>query len=67
MKKTKVKMLTGIAGNANPVYDLPEHSYQPEQIVELHSDLAGYWIAGGIAEARESPAEGRRPRAAHNP
>ena len=64
MTKTKVKMLTGIAGNANPAYDLPEHSYQPEQIVDLHPDLAGYWIAAGIAEAHKPPsAVSRQPSA----
>ena len=51
MTKVKVKMLTGIAGNANPAYDLPEHGYSPEEIVELHPYLAERWIASGLAEA----------------
>lgn len=56
MEKVKVKMLTGIAGLANPAYDLPEHSYAPEQIVMLHPKLAEAWVAGGIAQGvREKP------------
>ena len=53
MTKIKVKMLTSIAGNANPVYDLPDHGYQFGQVVELHPDLAALWIASGKAEAVE--------------
>lgn len=53
MSKVKVKMLTGIAGLANPAYDLPEHSYAPEEIVMLHPKLASAWIDGGIAKAIE--------------
>jgi len=51
MAKVKVKMLTGISGLANPAYDLPEHSYAPEEVVWLHPKLADAWIAGGIAQA----------------
>lgn len=51
MPKIKVKMLTSIAGLANPAYDLPEHGYQQDDIVELHPVLANAWIEAGIAEA----------------
>lgn len=50
MTKIKVKMLTGIAGRANPLYDLPDHGYQPDEIVDLHPELAKFWFAAGIAE-----------------
>lgn len=50
MTKIKVKMLTGVAGNANPVYDLPAHGYQPDEIVEVHPELAKFWFASGLAE-----------------
>jgi hypothetical protein len=59
--KIKVKMLTGIAGLPNPDYDLPEHSYAPEEIVMVHPTLATAWIAGGIAQAvREKPSPAER-------
>ena|SRR2546423_190068 len=51
MAKTKVKMLTGIAGLANPDYDLPEHSYAPQQEVEVDAVLAQTWIDSGLAVA----------------
>jgi hypothetical protein len=51
--KMKVKMLTSIAGNANPRYDLPEHSFAPQQVVDLHPQLAAAWIHSGIAEEVE--------------
>ena len=51
MKKVKVRMLTGIAGLPNPMYDLPEHGYAPGDIVELHPALANAWIEAHIAEA----------------
>ncbi len=44
-------MLVGISGLPNPVYDLPEHSYAPEEVVMIHPKLADAWIAGGIAQA----------------
>jgi hypothetical protein len=61
MPKIKVKMLTSIAGLANPDYDLPEHGYQQEEIVELHPVLANAWIEAGIAEAfkEKDPKAGR--------
>jgi len=55
MQKTKVQMLTGIAGLANPHYDLPEHSFTVDQIVEVHPTLAAAWIDGGIAKAVTEP------------
>jgi hypothetical protein len=47
----KVKMRTSIAGLANPEFDLPEHGYEQDQIVELHPTLAAAWIESGLAEA----------------
>jgi hypothetical protein len=51
MKKVEVKMLTSIAGLANPMYDLPDHCYAFGDIVEVHPNLAEAWIQSGIAEA----------------
>lgn len=47
--KVKVKMLVSISGLANPAADLPEHSFVPDQIVELNAGLAAAWLAGGLA------------------
>ena len=64
MKKIKVKMLTSIAGLANPDYDLPEHGYTVGDIVELHPQLAEAWIQSGTAEAvKEKPAVSTQPSA----
>lgn len=49
MTKIKVKMLTSIAGLANPDYDLPEHGFQAGDIAELHPKLAEAWVEAGIA------------------
>lgn len=48
-KKVKVRMTTSIAGNPEPLYDLDGFSFQPEQIVELHPDLAKAWLTSGLA------------------
>lgn len=50
-KPVKLKMLVAIAGLAEPRYDLPEFSYVPEQVVEVHPDLATAWVVAGHAEA----------------
>jgi hypothetical protein len=76
MPKIKVKMLTSIAGLANPLYDLPEHGYQQDDIVELHPTLANAWIEAGIAEAvkekdsktgKAAPAPAPAPKAEESP
>jgi hypothetical protein len=45
----KVTILQSIAGNAEPLYDLPEFSFRPGETVELNDALAKAWIASGIA------------------
>jgi hypothetical protein len=45
----KVTILQSIAGNAEPLYGLPEFSFRPGETVELNDDLAKTWIASGIA------------------
>jgi hypothetical protein len=50
--KTKVRILTGIAGNAMPHYDIGgDFMFRPGEVTLLDSELAAAWIAGGIAEA----------------
>lgn len=50
-KKTKIKMLTSIAGNADPRYDLThDFSFEVGKVYDVHAALAQAWIAGGIAE-----------------
>jgi hypothetical protein len=49
-KKTKVRILVGIAGNAEPRYELLDFSFAPGQVTELHPKLAEIWIATGKAE-----------------
>ena len=51
MDKIKIKLLTSIAGNAEPAYDQAEFGYAPGQIVEVHPNLAAAWIGSGLAEA----------------
>ena len=46
MAKTKVKMLTSMAG--------PRHSYGPGEVVEVESKVATAWKKAGIAEAVKS-------------
>jgi len=46
----RVRMLTSIAGNANPLYGLGEFSFAPGDTPDLHKDLAKAWIACGHAE-----------------
>ena len=48
--KTRVKIKQAIAGNAEPMYDLPDFGFAPGQIVALDSRLAESWIASGLAE-----------------
>jgi hypothetical protein len=45
----KVLILMSIAGNEDPLYDLPHFSFSPGDIVELDDDLASAWIDSGIA------------------
>lgn len=49
-KKTKIKMLIGIAGGAAPVYDLPDFAFAPGQVIEINATLAQIWIETGKAE-----------------
>ena len=46
----KVTILQSIAGHADPRYDLSEHSFRPNEIADLHNDLARAWCASGVAE-----------------
>jgi len=50
-KPVKIKMNVAIAGLAEPKYDLGEFSFVPEQVVEVHPDLAAAWVVAGHAEA----------------
>lgn len=50
----KVRILTSISGNPEPLYDLPHFSFSPGEIVEIDDELATAWINSGIAE--EPPA-----------
>jgi hypothetical protein len=49
--KIKVRIKRPIAGNAEPIYDLPDFGFAPGQVVELDQRLAESWIASGVAEA----------------
>lgn len=51
----RVQMLIPIAGNAEPAYSQPEFSYVAGQIVDIDVELAGYWIASGLAVAVTAP------------
>jgi len=46
-----VRFLVSIAGNAEPMYDLPEFSFSPGDTANLHDDLAAAWIDAGHVEA----------------
>lgn len=46
----RVRMLISVAGNAAPLYDLPDFAFKPGDTPELNKDLAKAWIAAGHAE-----------------
>jgi hypothetical protein len=46
----KIRMLTSIAGNADPRYGLDSFSFAPNAVVDVHKNLAAAWIASGAAE-----------------
>lgn len=54
-KKVPLRISVNIAGNPEPLYDLPEHNYKPGQRITVHPALAESWINAGIAEAPEEP------------
>jgi hypothetical protein len=47
----KIRILTSIGGNAEPMYGLPEFSFSPGEVVDLDKSLAAAWIAAGHAES----------------
>ena len=50
--KTRVKILQGVAGNADPAHGLTaDFMFGPGQVTLLDSELAAAWISSGIAEA----------------
>jgi hypothetical protein len=57
----KVTMQQSIAGHADPRYDLADFSFAPGEIVDMNDELAGYWIAAGIA----APYKERKARSAN--
>lgn len=59
----EVKILTSIAGHAEPKYDL-HHSFSfvAGETATLHPDLAAAWIASGIAEALPKPEPEAKPK-----
>lgn len=61
-KKVRVRIETSIAGAADPLYDLPEHSYKQGVIISVHPNLAEAWTASGIASYEEvAPATPKKP------
>lgn len=48
----KVRMCISIAGLAMPHYGITsDYSLSPGDVLELHDELAGKWLASGHAEA----------------
>ncbi len=64
----KVRILISIAGNAEPMYDLPDFSFAPGETLDLHDTLAQHWINAGHAESvQELSKKGRKAAAAAAP
>ena len=51
----KVKILTSIAGHADPRYDLRDFSFRPGEEADVHDELAAAWIESGVAVALPRP------------